>query len=107
MTKSSYYYLLWVIAFIFIVIFSVATFPHLLINTPSIYTTLNKTVSIERNISILRKFGIVCNDEVKFRPDAPTSEFNIRIHEPIRHCFQPETDSRQLGDNLDFMWRGL
>ncbi len=64
-----------------------------------VYITLNQTVDTIINAND------ACKHYHMSRLDAPKDEFDIKIHEKLRNCLQPEKDSRQLSANWDFMWR--
>jgi hypothetical protein len=51
------------------------------------------------------KFSNTCKHHYEFQVNAPKNEFNIQIHEKLRNCLQPESDSRQLSVTLDFLRR--
>ena len=99
MVNSRSHYRSMVIYFCLITLFSFAILLFLFSKAQTAYIMINQTVNIGINVSK------ACKHYHEFRLDAPRSEFDIQIHEKLQNCLQPEKDSRQLSDNLDFMWR--
>jgi len=88
-----------VIGICLMILFLFGIFPYLISKAQMVYITLNPTVDLIFNVSD------ACKNYHTSRLDAPKDEFDIKIHEKLRICLQPENDSRQLSVNLDFMWR--
>ncbi|UJR31387.1 hypothetical protein I4U23_018881 [Adineta vaga] len=99
MTKPCYHYVLMALAFLVVTLFSILTFPHILTRTSINYKIFNRTIFIQENK------GNVCDSNIRFRPNAPRSEYNVQVNEKLRNCYIPETDSRSLASTLDFIWR--
>ena len=99
MAKYSFLFRCMIISTYLMILFLLQTIPYLISHRQTTYITLDQTVHMRMNDSNR------CVYHQNSYLNAPKSEFDIKVHEKLQNCLQPEDDSRQLSANLDFMKR--